>query len=162
MTRSIRFGLAAALSLTLPVLAGCSSTPTDGEPVVIARSTHEPPTTTHRAPVTPAPVRPSAVASSAPAAVPEPAAAVPEVSDDLGTEDLLFLSYITEFTLLAKPESDQIRLGLSMCNALYRGQSAPEVVTEYRGEGVFSPAEIDNALGAATSAYCPEFDGATR
>ncbi len=175
VTRSTRFGLTAVLSLTLLAVAGCSSTPTDGEPVVIARSTLEPSTTV---PAAPRPARAAdAAASTQSGSVPDPAAveaaaeparpggglgADDRDADDLNTEDLLFLSNITEFTLLEKPESDQIRVGLSMCNALYRGQGAPELVTEYLDEGSYTAAEIDNVLGAATSAYCPEFTGATR
>lgn len=161
MIRSTRLGLLAALSTALLAATGCSSTPTDSEPVVIARTTPDP--TTRR----PAPAAPSAV-PAAPAAsatdVPEtPDAAAPadtpiaDRRDELGTEDLLFLANITEFTLMEKPESDQIRLGLSMCNALYRGQDKSDLTAEYREAGTYTPAEITNVLGAATIAYCPEF-----
>ncbi|MFM1726306.1 DUF732 domain-containing protein [Rhodococcus sp. PAM 2766] len=80
-----------------------------------------------------------------------------EPATELSAEDLLFLSYITEFTLMEKSESDQIRLGLSMCNALYRGQSKPDVTTDYQGDGRYTAAEVTNVLGAATVSYCPEF-----
>ncbi|WP_241566033.1 DUF732 domain-containing protein [Prescottella agglutinans] len=164
MTRSTRLGLLLALPAALMALTGCSSTPTDSEPVVISRTTPDP-TTPHRTsetprhvPTTPAPAAEPVAETSTPSTPPAPAAtpgAAP--SDGLGPEDLLFLSYITEFTLMEKPESDQIRLGLSMCNSLYRGQSKPDLAAEYLGDGRYTRAEVANVLSAATVAYCPEF-----
>ncbi|WFR71170.1 DUF732 domain-containing protein [Prescottella defluvii] len=161
MTRSTRLGLLLALSASVVALTGCSSTPTDSEPVVIARTTPDP-TTSHRVaatprhvPTTPAPARAMVTETSTP---PAPGA-TPDAApmDALGPEDLLFLSYITEFTLMEKPESDQIRLGLSMCNSLYRGQSKPDLTAEYLGDGRYTKAEVANVLNAATVAYCPAF-----
>lgn len=161
MTRSTRLGLLLALPAALLALTGCSSTPTDSEPVVISRTTPDP-TTTHRAAQTPHHVPTTAApadttvaeTSTSPAPVVTSDA---EASDVLSTEDMLFLSYITEFTLMEKPESDQIRLGLSMCNSLYRGQSKHDLTGEYLGDGRYTRAEVANVLSAATVAYCPEF-----
>ncbi|MCA1008292.1 DUF732 domain-containing protein [Rhodococcus hoagii] len=166
MIRSARLGLFSALSTSALILTGCSGTPTDGEPVVISRAAPEPAAVT--TPVSALPrVLPTQVVTSA--TEPGTTARVPapgtdsaqtrtlEPTSELGTEDLLFLSYITEFTLMEKSESDQIRLGLSMCNALYRGQSRPDVTAEYLADGQYTGAEVANVLGAATVSYCPEF-----
>lgn len=161
MTRSTRLGLLLALSASVVALTGCSSTPTDSEPVVISRTTPDP-TTTHRASAAPRHV-PTTSTSSDTTIAETPTSPAPvvtpdtEQSDALSTDDLLFLSYITEFTLMEKPESDQIRLGLSMCNSLYRGQSKPDLTAEYLGDGRYTKAEVANVLSAATVAYCPEF-----
>jgi len=157
--RSTRLGLLLALSASLLALTGCSSTPTDSEPVVIARTTPDPTTphrasTAHRATTTSAPAETViAETPSAPTSVTHDS----EPRDSLNSDDLLFLSYITEFTLMEKPVSDQIRLGLAMCNSLYRGQSKPDLTAEYLGDGRYTRAEVANVLSAATVAYCPEF-----
>ncbi|WP_430332639.1 DUF732 domain-containing protein [Rhodococcus sp. ACT016] len=163
MIRSTRLGLLVAVSASLLALTGCSSTPTDSEPVVIARTTPDP-TTPHRASEVPRRVTTAAAPAPAEGVIAEtPSATAPDVSrftepsDTLNSEDLLFLSYITEFTLMEKPESDQIRLGLAMCNSLYRGQSKPDLTAEYLGDGRYTRAEVANVLSAATVAYCPEF-----
>ncbi|MBM4488617.1 DUF732 domain-containing protein [Prescottella equi] len=164
MIRSARLGLFSALSTSALILTGCSGTPTDGEPVVISRAAPAPAAVTTpvdalpRIQTTPA-VTP-ATEQGTTARVPAPeadSARVLEPTTELSTEDLLFLSYITEFTLMEKSESDQIRLGLSMCNSLYRGRSKAGVTTDYVGDGRYTTAEITNVLGAATVSYCPEF-----
>lgn len=165
MIRSARLGLFSALSTSALILTGCSGTPTDGEPVVISRAAPAPAAATTpvdappRIQTTPAAVTP-ATEQGTTARVPAPeadSARVLEPTTELSTEDLLFLSYITEFTLMEKSESDQIRLGLSMCNSLYRGRSKADVTTDYLGDGRYTPTEITNVLGAATVSYCPEF-----
>ncbi|WP_420881673.1 DUF732 domain-containing protein [Rhodococcus sp. (in: high G+C Gram-positive bacteria)] len=165
MIRSARLGLFSALSTSVLFLAGCSSTPTDGEPVVISRAAPQPAAATTPVSAPPRVLPTSSETSSAPgttswAPVPGADSAPPhtlEPATELSAEDLLFLSYITEFTLMEKSESDQIRLGLSMCNALYRGQSKPDVTADYQGDGRYTAAEVTNVLGAATVSYCPEF-----
>ncbi len=160
MIRSARLGLFSALSTYALILTGCSGTPTDGEPVVISRAVPAPAAVTTpvdalpRIQTTPA-VTP-ATEQGTTARVPAPEADSARVLEPT-TEDLLFLSYITEFTLMEKSESDQIRLGLSMCNSLYRGRSKADVTTDYVGDGRYTTTEITNVLGAATVSYCPEF-----
>lgn len=159
--RSTRLGLFTALSPLLLAVAGCSSTPTDSEPVVITRATPDP-TTLHTTVDTPppAPSTPAATGTTVPEA-PSPVAAiadpVPVAAVTSTSEDLLFLSYITEFTLMERPESDQIRLGLAICNSLHRGQNKDDLTATYVGGGRYSPAEVANAMTAATVAYCPDF-----
>ncbi|MGF7120410.1 DUF732 domain-containing protein [Rhodococcus sp. TAF43] len=165
MIRSARFGFFSALSATALILTGCSGTPTDGEPVVIAHPTPDATTSaapTEAVPATHATPRTSVAGPSSLPVGDSPAVVAPperetEPNSTLTSEDILFLSYITEFTLMEKSESDQIRMGLSMCNSLYRGQSKPDLTTEYLGDGRYTTAEVTNVLGAATVAYCPDF-----
>lgn len=162
MIRSTRLGLLTVLSFPFLALTGCSSTPTDSEPVVIARTTPDP-TTQHRPSAVPRPAPLAAAPTTDPdvAETPIPLAPgdtpVPETRPALNSEDLLFLSYITEFTLMERPESDQIRFGLALCNSLYRGQSKPELTDEYVAQGHYTKAEVANVMTAATVAYCPDF-----
>lgn len=130
MIRSARLGLFSALSTSALILTGCSGTPTDGEPVVISRAAPTPAAVTTPVDALPhiqtTPAVTPATEQGTTARVPAPeadSARVLEPTTELSTEDLLFLSNITEFTLMEKSESDQIRLGLSMCNSLYRGRS---------------------------------------
>lgn len=162
MIRSARLGLLTALSIPFLALTACSGTPTDSEPVVIARPTPDQ-TAQHRTTTTtPRPV-PAAATTTDPAVAETPIplapgdTTAPESRPVLSSEDLLFLSYITEFTPLERPESDQIRLGLAMCNALYRGQTKGDLMSEYADGGHYSRAETTNVMIAATVAYCPEF-----
>lgn len=161
MIRSARLGLLTALSFPLLALVGCSSTPTDSEPVVIARTTPSPATphrTTTDAP-RPAPLAATTDPDVAETPIPLAPGDVPtaDARPVLNSEDLLFLSYITEFTLMERPESDQIRFGLALCNSLYRGQSKPELMAAYVGDDGYTRAEVANVMTAATVAYCPDF-----
>ncbi|CAM3103043.1 DUF732 domain-containing protein [Prescottella defluvii] len=165
MIRSARFGFFSTLAASALLLTGCSSTPTDGAPVVIAHTTPDPTTSAARTDTVPTiqvtPRTSVAAPTASPAgdapAVVEPSVLEAEPSSTLTGEDLLFLSYITEFTLMEKSEIDQIRMGLSMCNSLYRGESKPDVTAEYLSDGRYTTAEVTNVLGAATVAYCPDF-----
>ncbi|PTR27402.1 uncharacterized protein DUF732 [Rhodococcus sp. OK519] len=165
MIRSARLGFFSALSTSVLILTGCSSTPTDGEPVVISRAAPQPvaataPHTTPPAVVDVTDDSPTARARASTTTSAEVASTQVnslEPSTELSSQDLLFLSYITEFTLMEKSESEQIRLGLSMCNALYRGQSKSDVTADYRHDDRYTAPEVTNVLGAATVSYCPEF-----
>lgn len=161
--RSTRLGLFTALSPLLLAVTGCSSTPTDSEPVVIARAEPDPttilPTTADTPPAPPStPATTGTPVSESPTPVPMIADPVPVAAVAPTSEDLLFLSYITEFTLMERPESDQIRLGLAICNSLHRGQGKDDLTAAYVDGGRYSPAEVANAMTAAIVAYCPDVD----
>ncbi|QBJ94681.1 DUF732 domain-containing protein [Rhodococcus sp. ABRD24] len=160
MIRSARVGILAALSVSALLLTGCSSTPTASDPVVTADAGRD--LTTPNAD-TPAP---TASTTTPPTAVPIRSAApsvpvtrqefVPVTIDALSREDIVFLSYITEFTLMEKSESDQIRLGRSICRSLERGISETELTAAALADTSYTRAEVANILNAATASYCPE------
>ncbi|WP_164873356.1 DUF732 domain-containing protein [Rhodococcus xishaensis] len=173
MIRTTRLGLLAALCTALLVMTGCSSTPDatpdDADAVVLAQTSPNP-TTTDQVEEAPhpdpsAPPAPEADTNVVPVAEP-PLPQEPTGSQNdrdaasnpvLGGEDLLFLSYITDFNLIQRPEADQIRLGRSICDGLNRGQSKPDLTAELVTDGGYSGGEVANVLMAATVAYCPQF-----
>ncbi|WP_164874101.1 DUF732 domain-containing protein [Rhodococcus spongiicola] len=165
MIRTARLGLA-ALSTALLVLTGCSSSPEDADPVELAQTSPNP-TTTHQVQEAPDPAPAAPDADPADDSVAEPPVPQePATSQDgqvsvpnpvLGGEDLMFLSYITDFNLIQRPEADQIRLGRSICDGLTGGQSKPDITAELVTGGGYSEGEVANVLMAATVAYCPQF-----